>query len=288
MEFSIAENLAAEQSAAGAFYSYIDRQAHFEQDSNGFATALVLRSMRTLHDASGLEPIRRLALDFLESCASPHISGAFGFWPADQRPVWAQRVSEDVDDTAVLTLELAMHGRRTLGQVQQTVYEILMPALVTEIDPYGPPWIRSLVFPTWLSRDGRSRNPVDCCVNANTAALLRWCGLAHLPGYAEACEMIAAGLEWAASGPPETRLSRLGALTPYYPIPIEFLQALKHAVSSCGTAELQPALERLLALLDGITSPPHLKGVLCGNAYRGPYWRCLALNLAREFAHPPN
>jgi hypothetical protein len=284
MYFSIAERLSSEQSAVGAFISYIDRQGRFEQDCNGFATALVLRD---LPDAPGLELIRHRALDFLESCASPCIHGAFGFWPADQRPVWAQRVPEDVDDTAVLTLELAKHGRRTLEQVQQTVYEVLMPTLVTDIDPYGPPWIRSLVFPTWLGLDGHRCNPVDCCVNTNTAALLHWCGLAHLPGYAEACEMIAAGLEWAASGPFEMRLPRLSALTPYYPNPNELLQALRHAVS-CGTVELQPALEHLFVLLGGITLPPRLQEALFGLTYRGPYWRCPALNLARELARSQN
>ncbi len=188
---------------------------------------------------------------------------------------------EDIDDTAVLTLELAIHGRLIVKQVQNMVYEVLMPTLLTEINPLDPPWIRPLVFPTWLGGEGHRSNPVDCCVNANTVALLRWCGLTQLPGYVEGNAMITAALEWAAKGSAKLQLARLVSLTPYYPNPFEFLQAIKHAIS-CGTVELQSARGSLSALLAGITIPSRVHGSLCGRAYCGPYWRCPALNLVRE------
>lgn len=283
----LAQLSAQQDPASGAFLSVIHGRGTPQPDCNGFATALVLRALRQRCAAApdltaALQPLTQRALDFLETCADPQLPGAFGFWPASTRPAWARRVPADVDDTAIFNLELARGGRRSPAQLQQVVFEALMPHLLTDPDPYGPPWIRPLAFGTWLGDPGGARaNPVDCCANANAAALLRECGLAHLPGYAEACASITAGLEWAAQGSPgPPRLARLQALTPYYPDPAEFAQALRHA-AACGVSELQPALQHLETLRAGLEVPPPQRGALCGNAYRGPFWHCAALTLAR-------
>jgi hypothetical protein len=275
--------LAGLQAANGAFRCRIVFRDREEDDCNGFATALVLRHLRRLPVLAGVSEVRRRALDFLERCAAPGLPGAFGFWPADERPAWAQRVPPDVDDTSIITQELALHGRRTLSEVRQVVYAVLMPALVTEVEQPGPPWLRPLVFPTWLGQEPRRANPVDCCVNVNAAALMAWCGLAHLPGYRDGCALLEAGLDWAGDN-----RARLSSLTPYYPSPVELLHALEHAVES-GALELRTARERLRTIL-ALPAPPgqaqdrYRPGVLCGNAYSGPHWYCPGLEVARNFA----
>lgn len=225
-----------------------------------------------------METIRHRALDFLESCASKRLPGAFGFWPADARPTWGGRVPEDTDDTAIFNLVLALYGRRSITELEHVVYDILMPHLHTDVDRLGPPWIQALVFPTWLGGDSARPNVIDCCVNANVLALMSWCGLKRLPGYQEACAMIDAGLRWVGHD-----LNRLSTLTPYYPNPMEFNYALEHAISM-GVDELRPAREHLRACLARHAPDPHVQGVLCSNAYGGPLWRCTALEIARGLA----
>jgi hypothetical protein len=280
---SLTKLLANFQAANGAFKCRVSFRHHEEADGNGFATALVLRHLRRLPDQTEEDGVQGRALDFLERCASPRLPGAFGFWPPDERPAWAWSVPEDIDDTAIINQELAVYGRRTLSEVHRVVYEVLMPTLLPEVDPLGPPWIHPLVFPTWLGQDPHNSNPVDCCVNVNVAALMSWCGLTHLPGYREACALLDSGLDWA-----RDNFLRLTSLTPYYPNPRELLYAMEHAVSS-GAVALQSALERLRAILAQHAprwraQNPHLQGALCGNAYGGPYWYCSALEAVRDLA----
>ena len=174
----LARPLALLQDLSGAFHRSIVSKDRCVDDCNGFATALVLRAMRHYSAAPELEALRQRALDFLESCASPQLPGAFGFWPLSQRPAWACRVPADIDDTAVINLEPAIHGRRSLIDVQRVFYEVLLPNLLVDVDPYGPPWMIPLVFPTWLAPDSQHRpNPVDCCVNTNVLALMAYAGL---------------------------------------------------------------------------------------------------------------
>jgi hypothetical protein len=278
MDSSLVVGLSQQQTAAGGFGSTIDFLDRREEDCNGFATALVLRALRRVPGSDQLDGMKQRALDFLESCASPSIPGAFGFWPPDKRPAWGQRLSEDLDDTAIIALELALHGRKSRTEVQELVYQLLVPTLLIDIDSRLPTWIQSLVFPTWLTAGPKSGNPVDCCVNTNILALMSWCGLAHLPGYAEACTMVCSGLAWA-----NHDLHRLRSLTPYYPNPIEFYEAVRHAIT-CGVVELEPAAKCLQGLLSTHVFSPTLRNVLCSNAYAAPFWRCPALELVRNAA----
>ena len=277
--------LSAQQAPNGAFCCTIIHNDHEEQDYNGFATALVLRGLRHLEPISGLDSIRQRGLDFLERCADPNLPSAYGFWPLTERPLWAQGIPADSDDTAVLALELYRHGRRSLEQTRDTVYEALVPRLLTCVDSFGPCWIQPLTFPTWLLHDNVSRaNPVDCCVNANVLALMATCGLQHLPGYNESCAMITAALDWvdapqnSLKDAASQRALRLRMLTPYYPNPAVFLAAVAHAVA-CGVDELQPVLARLHNLCTRARQLAAARGALCSNAYSGPIWRCQALDL---------
>ena len=269
---ALAQHLGGWQTASGAFTSRIVFGEREEDDANGFVTALVLRHLPALPE---LDALSRRALDFLERCESTSLPGAFGFWPVGERPAWAGRVPTDIDDTAIMNLELARHARRSREAAQRVVYERLMPSLLSEVTQPAPPWIIPLVFPTWLAEGSHRQNPVDCCVNANVVALMRWCGLTALPGYQEACAMIDAALAWAGDD-----MMRLTTLTPYYPNPQELLYALSHAVA-CGVKELGQAHARLSTLMARHLVPPRLQGVVCGNAYRGPYWVCPALEALR-------
>jgi hypothetical protein len=266
--------LTAAQAASGAVRSFVTHRDRAEADDNALATALTLRALRGHAPSPALDRLRRRALDFLERCASPHRPGAFGFWPPAARPAWGHRVPDDVDDTAIVTLELALHGRRAPAEAQRTVWEVLVPALLPRVSPVGPRWIRPGVFRTWLDDDDRRPNPVDCCANANALALLAHAGLTHVPGYREACAMIADALQWAGPSP-----FRLRTLSPYYPNPRELLDALEHAVA-CGAVDLRDSAERLRGWCASL--PPASDDTLCSNAYGGIRWSCPALRLARQ------
>jgi hypothetical protein len=279
---SLITSLAAYQTTSGAFVSWIVQRTGEIEDCNGFATALVLRALRQGGGIRAREPLCQAALDFLESCESPDQAGAFGFWPAHQRPIWAQRVPSDVDDTAIINLELAQYGRRSLDEARRVVYAVLMPHLVqphlvqNELRP-GPSWLRPLVFPTWIGKGKQAANPVDCCVNANVLALLAYTGLTHLPGYKQACCMIADAIAWAGDSP-----LRVRSLTPYYPQPTEFLYALDHAIA-CGAVELQTARNQLAGHCAGAEVDGSQREAICSNAYRAPIWHCPALSLIRAY-----
>jgi len=239
-----------------------------KRDENGFATALVLRRLRR---AGRPRPAR--ALDFLESCADQR-SGVFRFWPSAATPPWAHGVRADVDDTAVITLELWAHGRISRDQALDTVYDVLMPALTGAPPRPGPAWLRAGVFGTWLAADEAERPPViDCGVNANVLALLAALGRADLPGYDAAVEMITNAVGWCVAGPPDERERRLDSIAPYYAHPAVVADVLADAVW-CGASELEPARDRLDELVAAAGGD---RSALCRNAYSSPVWRCPAL-----------
>jgi hypothetical protein len=268
------ERLLQQQTSNGAFRGYIVYRDRREEDQNGFVTALVLRALRRWPESATLSRMRERALDFLEQCASSRWIGGFGFWPERQRPSWAQNVPADLDDTAIINLELLLHGRRTMVEARRVIFEVLVPQLRMRTERLDPPWVRPGVFPTWLTDNDRSGNPIDCCVNTNIIGLMAYTGLSHLPGYGEVCSMLREALSWAG-----TSQARLASLTPYYPESNEFQLALENAVYS-GATQLQPALRAMSTLP---TRSLNADGVrfLCSNAYGPPYWYSPAVHLAR-------
>jgi hypothetical protein len=281
----LVSELQTQQTPNGAFRCTISYPDHTEPDSNGFATALVLRRLQSVHDVAGLDVMRRRALDYLERCADPCIPGAFGFWSVDNRPAWAKNIPADADDTAIVNLTLYQHGRRTLQQVQDVIFNVLMPRLTQKINCNNPRWLRSLTFPTWLSPDVNDKraNVIDCCVNTNVLALLAVSGLTDLPGYVEAANMIEAALKWVeVERRDNPKLAfRLWTITPYYPDPQMFLDALRHAIH-CGADILTPAYARLKNICEHIEIPAEVRGGLFSNAYQFPIWRCRAFRLFSE------
>jgi hypothetical protein len=280
-ERRLAAALRAEQGPGGGFRCSIHHPGGaVETDENGFATALVLRRLAARERSGAMAAVRGAALDFLERCSAPGLPGAFGFWPPEARPAWGRRVGPDVDDTAVISVELWRAGRRTLADLRDTARDVLAAALVTEPSAPHPPWIRPMVFPTWLGPTSRGPgNPIDCAVNANVVALMAACDARDLPGYREASEMIEGAIASACEAPPDRRWLQLRTLTPYYPDPFLFLETIEHAVA-CRALDLRASGARLARLLRGVPVPAAARGALCSDAYGGPVWRCRALALA--------
>lgn len=260
--------LAALQADDGSFPSQITGPGGTWQDRNGFTTARVLRALRDLPGDATLDRLRSRALDFVARCRSKTVPGAFGFWPADARPIWADRVPVDIDDTAIMTLELMRHGRLNQRDGMYTVCSVLLRyRLVARPDELRPPWIAAGSFLTWIGPPGKP-NVVDCCVNANAAALMGSIRSTHVPGYQEAVRTILDGLDWAGLDP-----ARLRSLTPFYPSIADLHEAVEHAVE-CGADALAPALARLRGMV-GQSDLTNLG--CCSSAYGMTVWRCPAL-----------
>ena len=271
------ERVAALQRADGAFASVVFARGQPATDVNGFATACVLRALRGV-EASSLEPVRGRALDFLAACASPTVPGAYGFWPADARPAWAASVPADVDDTALVLVELLRHGRITRDAALRALCTAVMPCRVRPNEcECLPSWAVAGCFGTWMAPSpGERRMPVvDVCANANVAALMALLEGTHLPGYAEACEVIGRALAWAGAD-----RARLASTTPFYPAVVSLAEALEHAVE-CGATALAPAARRARAIAREARDED---AGCCASAYGDVVWRCPALDEARAIA----
>ena len=265
--------LAALQEPDGCFPSEVRGPALSTADRNGFTTAMTLRELRGLPDVGEIQRLRSRALDFLEGCRSTQIAGAFGFWPEDARPVWATLVPADIDDTAINTIELLRYGRLSRRDGLRTVCTVLIPNRVTAREcRFKPPWIAPGAFLTWIGPRGRP-NVIDCCVNANAAALMALVEATHLPGYREAVSTVADGVKWAGRLP-----ARRQAITAFYPSIHALLDAVEHAVE-CGAKELAPTLDPLRQIA-GERDPTAAPGCCCG-AYGATVWRCVALEEAQ-------
>jgi hypothetical protein len=243
-----------------------------ETDRNGFTTALVLRALRDVPAGPVVDRLRSAALDFVERCRSPDRPGAFAFWPDGRRPVWAPHVPADVDDTAVMTVELIRHKKLRRRDGQRTVCHVLLANRVTaDSRALLPPWIVPGAFYTWIGGNGRP-NVVDCCVNANAAALMAVAGTTHLPGYREAIDTVLNGIEWAGAD-----ARRQQSITPFYPSLHELCDAVEHAVE-CGVQPLRPALQQLRDM----DADSDASAGFCCSAYGGTVWHCAGLEEARS------
>jgi hypothetical protein len=275
------DEILSAQTAAGAFTAQVHLEHRTVQDANACVTGLVLRALRPLFEhadrASPLLQARDRALAFLASCESRSQPGAFRFWPPDTQPSWIEDLPDDADDTAICALELVRYQRRPADFLRTVACRVLVKRRLRKLDSPSPEWLRRGVFVTWL-RDEPRPNVVDCCVNANVAALLASADLRHLPGYADACAMIDHAVRWAGDSHLRAR-----CISPFYPHPAELFYAVEHAVS-CGVSELQPALSllRTRAWL-GENGCPDDRPV-CSGAYGQVFWTSAALHAARRLA----
>ena len=275
--------LAGLQRADGLFGATIMmRDGRELDDTNGFVTALVLRHLRHAPRTPRLDAVIGAALDGLARCEVPGSGGAYAFWPDGARPDWARAVPADVDDTALILTELHRHGRLDRDAVLRRICHVMLPWRVRQrgLDQM-PPWIVEGSFLTWIgtrgAMGGAAPNVVDCCVNANVAALLAMIDARHLPGYDSALATILQGLAWASD-----EAIRLDALTPFYPSPRALLDAVEHAVE-CGADGLRPALVHLRAM------PARLldrSAGICRDAYGRTIWHAPAVEAAAALALP--
>jgi hypothetical protein len=232
-----------------------------QADTNGFVTALAVRSARL----QGL-PVPASWLDGLQACRSTQ--GGFRFWPAALHPRWAPVLPDDCDDTAVMTLELCLAGRLPVADARRIACLNLAQHRVRSLPAQGPPWLRLGVFKTW-ARDDSETDLVDCTAQTNALALLALLGLWHVPGVAQACEMLIAALSHAGASE-----SRAASLSPFYPDPSEWVLALEHAVAS-GARALEPLLAQVrqqpwaVAAWERVRRPEH---EVCSSPYGSARW----------------
>lgn len=272
---SLVDQLADSQLESGAFASVMVEDGVPRPDENGFVTAQVLRTLGPhAHDARLATVIAR-ALDFLETCRDPVQPDAYRFWPEGKRPAHLPVYPADADDTSVIALELARHGRLDVRSLRRTVLLALLGHRVPQDAPPPASWVVPGAFWTWLDADF-GYNVVDCTVNANVVALMAASGLTHIPGYEEACAMIEAAIDAAAG---DERLARL--LSPYYPDPSHLLAAVAYAVAT-GAQRLRPTLDRLRCSV-GRARPDERQPVFC-SAYGRVVWLAPALQRLRLHA----
>lgn len=266
--------LAALQLPDGGFTSTVTTPTGPQIDCNGFTTALVLRVTRHLPDDAVMAGVRQRALHHVTSCASSRVPDAFAFWPDASRPAWAISVPADVDDTAIMLTELLRHGWIDRMGALGRLCRAMLPCRVRERDAVLlPPWVDAGCFHTWIAEvDGL--NIVDCCVNANVAALMARLDAQHLPGFRAATRTIINGIRWAGDD-----RRRLSALTPFYPSVTCLRDAVEHAVES-GVRELCEVHTELRAL----DRNPRPDRGCCRSAYGSTVWHCAALDIARVLA----
>ncbi|WP_029137256.1 hypothetical protein [Nakamurella lactea] len=244
-------------------------------DHNGFVTALAVRARRLAGRS-----VPPSWLDQLEACRTG--PAGFGFWPAGERPSWAPDVGGDVDDTAIMTLELWHAGRLSdRAAIRISCLGVAAHRVVRPRQP-GPAWIVPGAFATWHRKVGGGQL-VDCTVGANALALLATMGLLRLPGCAETVTTIERAVAWAG-----TSAWRAAAMTPFYSSALEFSLALRHAVSA-GCLPLGSVAELAdgLAASWGVADPAAPNAVVCSSPYATTTWHSPALQADRAASALP-
>jgi hypothetical protein len=232
------DEIVASQNISGAFASTMVEDGAPRDDDNGFVTAQVLKALGPHTADPRLHETARRALDFLTTCEDPNRPGAYRFWTDAARPKHVPVYPADADDTAVISVELARHGRIDAAALRATVLRRLFPYRIpAQLKPPAS-WVRPGAFWTWLD-DDFGYNVVDCTVNANVAALLATAGLTHLPCYDAVCSMIDVAVTAAGDNEHHARL-----LSPYYPHPCELALAVGAAIAA-GAHRLRTCLPAL-------------------------------------------
>lgn len=269
--------LLSEQTAHGAFPSWVESGDVVHRDATCFVTAQVALILQDLlatspSQARALREARDRALTFVEACAAPELSGAFRFYPYDlDSPRLAIRLPPDGDDTALAWLALLRAGWRSKAEARA-----VLPSLFDRLRAAGsqrgdPPWLRRGAYRTWFDDLG---GPPDVCVNANILAALAEAGCPAVPEPAAAITAACATLE-------PSNLT-LRALAPFYADAAEVAIALERAVSA-GARDLAPAAMRTADLnwRDRLAGRPANRPLYC-NAHGRPLWRSPSLQQARR------
>jgi hypothetical protein len=258
---AIVDILKREQMPSGAFRSYVKIGGGRSSDENGFVTALVLRELALLPCP---DEILERAIDFLLRCESRSQRGTFCFWPEDAYPQWMRqsRLYPDVDDTSVMAVLLADFRVWDGEKLERAV-----ASLIPHRNAAG-------AFYTWLGAPARA-NTIDWCANTNAAALLARAGMTGSDEYAALCSGINRAVEQAGEEPDR--------ISPYYPLPVEFLHAVEHATRH-GAVELEPAAARLrgLAVCARYRTEPPPELAICSSIDRAVVWSAPVLQTVRR------
>lgn len=254
------------QCANGAFPSEVDGLV----DETCFVTASVVL---LLDPEQHGEAVCR-ALDFIETCASPDVPGAYVFYPPGRpTPRRIDALPADVDDTALAWLALLHGRRREVAQARDAFRRVIATASRGLVSGRMPAWVRPHAARTWLI-DAGSDNPVDLVVNANVVALAHRIGLHDHP----ACEGATASLLAAAQGKylPQVFARRLA---PYYADISELWFSVRRAMTL--------GAERLAPVLPWLAPAIHADVLACDkplycNDHGRPIWRSAALQQARR------
>lgn len=266
----------AEQGCNGGFRSQVEDVT----DENCCVTALVLLEL-----ADCPAEAARRALDFLEQCEDPRQPGAFRFypWSGDSPRLPIMRLDADADDTALALLALIKHGRRGADDARRALADVIEPHRAHFLRGDEPPWVCTGAMRTWLIPRAAG-NPVDCCVNANVAALYAAAGRTADAGFRAACDTVAAAVRATSAAP-----AYLRTVAPYYLHPLELLYAVRRAVAF-GASPLAGTLEALEAQPwagDDRSSGWFRRRPLCANAGGRPVWVAPPLQAARQLSSWP-
>lgn len=271
------EDLLDLQRPSGAFPSRVVHDGVTYDDENSFVTALVVGELGRWPRQGRVAVAIRCGLDFLEACSGRSRPGVYHFYPPTREPAWmGARLDADADDTSLVTLELVRHGRVPLERARRDLVDALEPLRVHHRPESLDAWVRPGAYRTWL--DVRARpNPVDCVVNANVAATLKYLGLDDHPGYDAAWQTAHAALEWA-----DGSKDRLRLVAPYYPDAREVLRALDRAVA-VGVHELAATASRLVSHLAPQGAGPCADELpICSSACGRTWWSAPVLQALRR------
>ncbi len=276
----LVEDLLDLQRLSGAFPSRVVHDGVTYDDENSFVTALVVGELGRWPRQGRVAVAIRCGLDFLEACSGRSRPGVYHFYPPTREPGWmGARLGADADDTALATLELVRHGRVPVERARRDLVDALETFRVYHRPESLDTWVRPGAYRTWLDLRARP-NPVDCVVNANVAATLKYLGLDDHPGYESAWRTTRGALEWA-----DGSRDRLRLVAPYYPDAREVLRALARAIA-VGVRELADVASRL-------ESHPDLRGAgacadelpICSSACGRTWWSAPVLQALRRAEH---
>jgi len=270
------EKVLSSQAPSGAFYATVMHLGKQFQDENGFVTCLILRELAKISRNREVDVAIEKGLDFLGRCANHQQPNAFHFYPPDQKPnglAWGK--VPRADDTALFTMALVKHGYMTYEEGNRVVDEVLDPHRLENLPESISPWIHQGSYKTWLDAN-RCPNRVDCCVNANIAALLKMMGREDHSGYQAAVATVVDGVRHAVRSPSMTTF-----LSPYHPDPCEMVHAMARA-AEMGVVEFEkPLLHLAQSRLKPMRRRSGLKPI-CGSGDGKTLWFSHTLQVARN------
>ena len=136
------------QAESGAFLSDIEMPSGVRRDENSFVTALVCEALFPWKNDPRVAAAISGGLEFIKSCASRNVPGAFGFWPEGGHPHWlARALPPDTDDTAICHSILSRFDPAwNIGEAVTAI----APSKIVYLDERSRSWHQVGGFETWI------------------------------------------------------------------------------------------------------------------------------------------